>query len=85
MNVVGTNAMVMLPEVDLEEWDHIYEVNGGSIVNIGSVAGDHRQLRHRLLLLEVGARGPLALGRLRLRRLEYPLQRHPARASSRPR
>jgi NAD(P)-dependent dehydrogenase (short-subunit alcohol dehydrogenase family) len=58
MNVVGTNAMVMLPDVDLDEWDHMYEVNvksvlvgiqksaplikesgGGSIVNIGSVAG----------------------------------------------
>jgi NAD(P)-dependent dehydrogenase (short-subunit alcohol dehydrogenase family) len=58
MNVVGTNAMVMLPEVDLAEWDQMFEVNvksvlvgmqtcaplmkesgGGSIVNIGSVAG----------------------------------------------
>ena len=58
MNIVGSNALVMLPEVDIEEWNKIYEINvvgtlrgiqtcaplikdsgGGSIVNIGSVAG----------------------------------------------
>ena len=58
MNIVGSNAMVMLPEVDIDEWNKIYEINvvgtlrgiqtcaplikesgGGSIVNIGSVAG----------------------------------------------
>lgn len=58
MNIVGSNAMVMFPEVDIDEWDKIFEINvtgtlrgiqtcaplikdsgGGSIVNIGSVAG----------------------------------------------
>lgn len=58
MNIVGSNALVMLPEVDIDEWNKIFEVNvtgtlrgiqtcaplmkdsgGGSIVNIGSVAG----------------------------------------------
>lgn len=58
MNIVGSNAMVMLPEVDIDEWNKIYEINvvgtlrgiqtcaplikesgGGSIINIGSVAG----------------------------------------------
>jgi NAD(P)-dependent dehydrogenase (short-subunit alcohol dehydrogenase family) len=58
MNIVGSNAMVMLPDVDIEEWDKVFETNvtgtlrgiqtcaplmkdsgGGSIVNIGSVAG----------------------------------------------
>jgi NAD(P)-dependent dehydrogenase (short-subunit alcohol dehydrogenase family) len=58
MNIVGSNALVMLPEVDIDEWNKIYEINvvgtlrgiqtcaplikesgGGSIVNIGSVAG----------------------------------------------
>jgi NAD(P)-dependent dehydrogenase (short-subunit alcohol dehydrogenase family) len=58
MNIVGSNAMVMLPKVDIDEWNQIYNVNvvgtlrgiqtcaplirdsgGGSIVNIGSVAG----------------------------------------------
>jgi NAD(P)-dependent dehydrogenase (short-subunit alcohol dehydrogenase family) len=58
MNVVGSNAMVMFPTVDIEEWNKLYETNvtsvvrgiqtcaplikesgGGSIVNIGSVAG----------------------------------------------
>jgi NAD(P)-dependent dehydrogenase (short-subunit alcohol dehydrogenase family) len=58
MNVVGSNAMVRLPSVDIDEWNKIFEINvtgtlrgiqtcapliresgGGSIVNIGSVAG----------------------------------------------
>lgn len=58
MNIVGSNALVMLPEVDIEAWNKMFEVNvtaalvgmqtcaplikdsgGGSIVNIGSVAG----------------------------------------------
>ena len=58
MNIVGSNALVMLPEVDIDEWNKIYDINvvgtlrgiqtcaplikdsgGGSIVNIGSVAG----------------------------------------------
>jgi NAD(P)-dependent dehydrogenase (short-subunit alcohol dehydrogenase family) len=58
MNIVGSNALVMFPEVDLHEWNKIFEINvtgtlrgiqtcaplikesgGGSIVNIGSVAG----------------------------------------------
>jgi NAD(P)-dependent dehydrogenase (short-subunit alcohol dehydrogenase family) len=58
MNIVGSNAMVMLPEVDIDEWNKVFETNvtgtlrgirtcaplmkdsgGGSIVNIGSVAG----------------------------------------------
>ena len=58
MNVVGTNDPVMLPNVDLEAWNKVFEINvnsivmgmqtcaplmkesgGGSIINIGSVAG----------------------------------------------
>ena len=58
MNIVGSNAMVMLPRVDIDEWNEISNINvvgtlrgiqtcaplikdsgGGSIVNIGSVAG----------------------------------------------
>ncbi|SDK59883.1 SDR family NAD(P)-dependent oxidoreductase [Arthrobacter sp. ok362] len=58
MNVVGSNDLSMLPDVDIEQWNKIFEVNvtgtlrgiqtcapliknsgGGSIVNIGSVAG----------------------------------------------
>ena len=58
MNIVGSNALVMLPEIDIDEWNQIFEINvagtlrgmqtcaplikasgGGSIVNIGSVAG----------------------------------------------
>ncbi|HEX4520249.1 MAG TPA: SDR family NAD(P)-dependent oxidoreductase [Gaiellaceae bacterium] len=58
MNIVGSNAMVMLPKVDIDEWNQMYNINvvgtlrgiqtcaplikesgGGSIVNIGSVAG----------------------------------------------
>jgi NAD(P)-dependent dehydrogenase (short-subunit alcohol dehydrogenase family) len=58
MNIVGSNAMVRLPTVDIEEWNKLFEINvtgtlrgiqtcaplikesgGGSIVNIGSVAG----------------------------------------------
>jgi NAD(P)-dependent dehydrogenase (short-subunit alcohol dehydrogenase family) len=58
MNIVGSNALVRLPHVDIDEWNTIFEINvvgtlrgiqtcaplmrdsgGGSIVNIGSVAG----------------------------------------------
>ncbi len=58
MNIVGSNALVRLPKVDIGEWNKIFEINvtgtlrgiqtcaplikesgGGSIVNIGSVAG----------------------------------------------
>jgi NAD(P)-dependent dehydrogenase (short-subunit alcohol dehydrogenase family) len=58
MNIVGSNAMVRFPSVDIDEWNKIFEINvtgtlrgiqtcapliresgGGSIVNIGSVAG----------------------------------------------
>lgn len=58
MNIVGSNAMVRFPSVDIDEWNKLFEINvtgtlrgiqtcaplikesgGGSIVNIGSVAG----------------------------------------------
>jgi NAD(P)-dependent dehydrogenase (short-subunit alcohol dehydrogenase family) len=58
MNIVGSNALVRLPKVDIDEWNKIFDINvtgtlrgiqtcaplikqsgGGSIVNIGSVAG----------------------------------------------
>lgn len=58
MNIVGSNALVKFPDVDIDEWNKIFEINvtgtlrgiqscapmirdsgGGSIVNIGSVAG----------------------------------------------
>ncbi len=58
MNIVGSNALVRFPKIDIEEWNKIFEINvtgtlrgiqtcaplmkdsgGGSIVNIGSVAG----------------------------------------------
>ena len=58
MNIVGSNALVRLPKVDIDEWNKIFEINvtgtlrgiqtcapliresgGGSIVNVGSVAG----------------------------------------------
>ncbi len=58
MNIVGSNASVIIPEVDLESWNQMFETNvisillgiqtcaplikesgGGSIINIGSVAG----------------------------------------------
>ncbi|HKU24604.1 MAG TPA: SDR family NAD(P)-dependent oxidoreductase, partial [Candidatus Sulfotelmatobacter sp.] len=58
VNIVGSNALVRLPSVDIDEWNKIFEINvtgtlrgiqtcapliresgGGSIVNIGSVAG----------------------------------------------
>ena len=58
MNIVGSNDLVMLPDVDIDAWNGIFEINvtatlrgiqtcaplmresgGGSIVNIGSVAG----------------------------------------------
>jgi NAD(P)-dependent dehydrogenase (short-subunit alcohol dehydrogenase family) len=58
MNIVGSNALIRFPKVDIEEWNKIFDINvtgtlrgiqtcaplikdsgGGSIVNIGSVAG----------------------------------------------
>ena len=58
MNIVGSNALVRFPQVDIDEFNKIFEINvtgtlrgiqtcaplirdsgGGSIVNIGSVAG----------------------------------------------
>ena len=58
VNIVGSNELSMIPNVDLEKWNDIFEINvnsvvigvqscaplmkesgGGSIVNIGSVAG----------------------------------------------
>jgi NAD(P)-dependent dehydrogenase (short-subunit alcohol dehydrogenase family) len=58
MNIVGSNALVRFPKIDIDEWNKLFEVNvtgtlrgiqtcaplikesaGGSIVNIGSVAG----------------------------------------------
>ena len=58
MNIVGSNALVMFPEIDIDEWNKMFDINvvgtlrgiqtcaplikesgGGSIVNIGSVAG----------------------------------------------
>ncbi len=58
MNIVGSNALVRFPNVDIDEWNKLFEINvtgtlrgiqtcaplikesgGGSIVNIGSVAG----------------------------------------------
>jgi NAD(P)-dependent dehydrogenase (short-subunit alcohol dehydrogenase family) len=58
MNIVGSNALVRFPEVDVDEFNKIFEINvtgtlrgiqtcaplmkdsgGGSIINIGSVAG----------------------------------------------
>jgi NAD(P)-dependent dehydrogenase (short-subunit alcohol dehydrogenase family) len=58
MNIVGSNALVRFPKIDINEWNNIFETNvtatvraiqtcaplmkesgGGSIVNIGSVAG----------------------------------------------
>ena len=58
MNIVGSNALVRFPHIDIEEWNKLFEINvtgtlrgiqtcaplikefgGGSIVNIGSVAG----------------------------------------------
>jgi NAD(P)-dependent dehydrogenase (short-subunit alcohol dehydrogenase family) len=58
MNIVGSNALIRFPDIDIDEWHKIFEINvtgtlrgiqtcaplirdsgGGSIVNIGSVAG----------------------------------------------
>lgn len=58
MNIVGSNALNMFPEIDYDSWNEIFEINvtatargiqtcaplirdsgGGSIVNVGSVAG----------------------------------------------
>ncbi len=66
MNIVGSNALVRFPEVDIEEWNKIIEINvtgtlrgiqtcaplikesgGGSVVNIGSVAGITRNFGTR--------------------------------------
>lgn len=58
MNIVGSNDLTVLPTIDIDEWNRIFDINvtgtlrgiqtcaplmrdsgGGSIVNIGSVAG----------------------------------------------
>lgn len=58
LNIVGSNALVMFPNVDIGQWNKVFEINvtgtvrgiqtcaplmkdsgGGSIINIGSVAG----------------------------------------------
>jgi NAD(P)-dependent dehydrogenase (short-subunit alcohol dehydrogenase family) len=58
LNIVGTNDLTVIPEVSIEQWNRVFEVNvtgtlmgiqtcaelmkdsgGGSIINIGSVAG----------------------------------------------
>lgn len=58
LNIVGSNALVRFPDINIDEWNKIFETNvtstvraiqtcapliresgGGSIVNIGSVAG----------------------------------------------
>jgi NAD(P)-dependent dehydrogenase (short-subunit alcohol dehydrogenase family) len=58
MNIVGSNALVRFPDIDIDDWNKLFEINvtgtlrgiqtcapmirdsgGGSIVNIGSVAG----------------------------------------------
>jgi NAD(P)-dependent dehydrogenase (short-subunit alcohol dehydrogenase family) len=58
MNIVGTNDVTLIPNITMEEWDRVFEINvtgtlmgiqacaelmkdsgGGSIINIGSVAG----------------------------------------------
>lgn len=58
MNIVGSNALVRFPDIDIDQWNKLFEINvtgtlrgiqtcapliresgGGSIVNIGSVAG----------------------------------------------
>jgi NAD(P)-dependent dehydrogenase (short-subunit alcohol dehydrogenase family) len=58
LNIVGSNALVRFPDIDIDEWNKIFETNvtgtlrgiqtcaplikesgGGSIINIGSVAG----------------------------------------------
>jgi NAD(P)-dependent dehydrogenase (short-subunit alcohol dehydrogenase family) len=58
LNIVGSNALVRFPKVDIDEWNKLFEINvtgtlrgiqtcaplmkesgGGSIINIGSVAG----------------------------------------------
>jgi NAD(P)-dependent dehydrogenase (short-subunit alcohol dehydrogenase family) len=58
LNLVGTNELAMIPDLDLEVWNRVLEVNltgtlqggqtcaplmhasgGGSIINIGSLAG----------------------------------------------
>jgi NAD(P)-dependent dehydrogenase (short-subunit alcohol dehydrogenase family) len=58
INIVGSNALIRFPKIDIDEWNKLFEINvtgtlrgiqtcaplikesgGGSIVNIGSVAG----------------------------------------------
>jgi NAD(P)-dependent dehydrogenase (short-subunit alcohol dehydrogenase family) len=58
MNIVGTNDLTVIPNISMEQWNKVFEVNvngtlmgiqtcapllkdsgGGSIINIGSVAG----------------------------------------------
>jgi NAD(P)-dependent dehydrogenase (short-subunit alcohol dehydrogenase family) len=58
INIVGSNALIRFPKIDIDEWNKVFEINvtgtlrgiqtcaplikesgGGSIVNIGSVAG----------------------------------------------
>ena len=58
INIVGSNALIRFPQIDIDEWNKLFEINvtgtlrgiqtcaplvkesgGGSIVNIGSVAG----------------------------------------------
>ncbi|HEY4015536.1 MAG TPA: SDR family NAD(P)-dependent oxidoreductase [Polyangiaceae bacterium] len=58
MNIVGTNDITVIPNISMEEWNRVFEINvngtlmgiqtcanlmkdsgGGSIINIGSVAG----------------------------------------------
>jgi NAD(P)-dependent dehydrogenase (short-subunit alcohol dehydrogenase family) len=58
MNIVGTNELTVIPNISMEQWNRVFEVNvnatlmgiqtcaplmrdsgGGSIINIGSVAG----------------------------------------------
>jgi NAD(P)-dependent dehydrogenase (short-subunit alcohol dehydrogenase family) len=58
MNIVGTNNLTLIPDISVEEWNKVFEINvtgtlmgiqacaqlmkasgGGSIINIGSVAG----------------------------------------------
>ena len=96
MNIVGSNDLAMLPEVDIDAWNKIFEIDvtatlrgmqtcaplmkdsgGGSIINIGSVAGITGNFS-TAYSSSVGVRRPSTLGRLRLRRLGNPLQRHPA-------
>ena len=98
MNIVGSNALVRFPEVDIDEWNKIFEINvTGTLRGIQTCAPliqqyrrrfdcehrlgrrHHRELRHRLLSVQVGPGRPLALGGVRVRRLGYSIERHSAR------